>query len=323
MKPVTVDSFQRLGRAYWTPAHRRATASWHWNAVSKCIVIEYKQDGRTLDGRWDELRLVPGMSGMDLWEGVSHIGNVSYNFTMGLDETQPSLFENVQLSQLLSDSVRVNPSVISEFHEPSPVDVASNMVRHCSSWRALKEARRGQLLPVIDRVYRKELLLQCHMEHLVTLLDASSKIERGSPPDVVLANAFDDIEQWNNRTLASLEVRHEARGVVSLDTGLGGMRRSLNANIVEADGDVRALLEVLREPSNAAQVRQMAKKLLDDAHAEAESKSSFKEAMTEIVLQLDDDVDASQQHTAAIVDTLVQAASANPENSSLQRIRHD
>jgi len=323
VKPVTVDSFQRLGRAYWTPSHRRATASWHWNAVSKSIVIDYKQDGRALEGRWDELRPVLGVSVMDVWEGVSHVGNASYTFTMSLDEIQPPLLEETHLPQLLSDSVCVNLSFITECDEPSSVDIASKMVCRDSSWTALNKARKQQLLPVIDRVYRKELLLQCHMEHLGTLLDASSKIERGSDPDVVLTNAFDDIEQWNNRTLDSLEVRAGARGEVSLDGGLGGMRRFLKANLIEADEDVRALLGLLRTPANAAHVRQMATKLLDDAQAEAESKSSFKESITEIVLQLDDDLTASQELGTAIADTLLQAAKANPENNSLQKIRRD
>lgn len=323
VKPVTVDSFQRLGRAYWTPSHRRATASWHWNAVSKSIVIEYKQDGRALEGRWDELRPVLGVSVMDVWEGVSHVGNASYNFTMNLHETQPPLLEDVQLPQRLSDSVLANPSFIIEFDEPSPVAIAIDMVSHYSSRTALTEARKQQLLPVIDHVYMKELLLGCHMEHLVALLDASSQIEGGSNPDVVLTNAFADIGQWNNQTLESLEIRNEARGGVSLDGGLAGMLRLLQANLIEADEDVRAILELLREPGNFALVRQMATKLLDDAQAEAASKSSFKESITEIVLQLDDDLDASQQRTTAIANTLLQAAKANPQNNSLQKIRHD
>jgi len=128
---------------------------------------------------------------------------------------------------------------------------------------------------------------------------------------------LDEVGVVRDLAFESFQVRSEARE--SLEGALEELRSSLAAQLEEAEKSIVPLIRQLIEP-DAADVKKIAGKMLDHVLAELDGLSYLKDANSNMFIDLQENLENLQTGEEAFTNTVLRAASANPQNASLQKI---
>lgn len=298
------------------------------------MVIDFLKNSNKLGWRWDELKPDGDASSLvTQWHGIAHVGKSTCSYTMSLvdAESSPKKLDSWHLGDAVEDvSLRVNRGSIyvdSSAYNPAvdglPIADTVDAIKRIASRYAvcthINKANMKRLAGTIDNLWLQELILQSSGELFNVLIGAASEVQIGTQPKEVLARSLKDVADLRAEAFDSLKVRYEARGEVTLDGGLEGLRSILSVQLDEISGEVKGLLEQLREPTSARDIRRCAEKRLQNAAAELYVLSDLKMANSDTFLLLEEHLDDLQHEETAFAEAVQQAARANPQNTCLQR----
>jgi len=302
---------------------------WRWDPLSARMIIDFLWQGKKLGWRWDELTPVGDeMSMVSKWNGIGHVGASSYSFSLTLIELERPLFAqswptvrasvldmsmNVNHSSLAGE-VDLGKSVVVE-----DTDIVKNIVSRYSSCMDSGKANIQRILEIIDRMWLQELVLQSRAELLNNLVGAAADIENGSEPNEIITRTLHEVDSVNAMVLDSVRVRSEARGSVSLAGGLEALHHIIAEQLEEVAEGLRPLIDQLVEPTLVGEVSKHAERMLRNILEEMEALSELKEANSDTFMVLEESLDDLHSGESAFIDTILQVARANPQNSHLQK----